>query len=547
MKARVINAVQRALERLTVKWQLKELPSIVVEIPKNESFGDMATTVAMGLAPTLKRAPRKIAEEIVSELEKGEHDFEQFDIAGPGFINFTFKEEFFRSTVNKIVLQGSSDVDRTQGRGKSVLIEYVSANPTGPLHFGHGRGAAVGNALANMLSAAGYQVNREFYINDAGRQVELLGKSVYAAYQNELGANVPFPEDGYKGDYIFDAARELAAQRGDKFKNQPFEECSDFFIQWSTQAMLNEIKHVLSEFGITFDIWQSEKSLFEYGKVNEAIEYLKEQKKAYESDGALWFRSSAFGDEKDRVLLKSDGTYTYFASDVAFHKQKAEGHYDMLINIWGADHHGYIPRIKAAVSAFGFDPERLKVLLVQMVTLLSKGKPVQMSKRAGSFITLKDVLDDVGPDIAKFIFLTRRPDSHLEFDLEAAKEQSSENPVFYVQYANARINSIMRKADPALLDAFDLMLLTNKEEMGIMKKLCLYPVVFEGAVRALEPHRITYYLQELSSIFHSYYNKHRVISDDEGLTRARLALCRAVQIVIREGLEVLGVHIPERM
>ena len=547
MKARVINAVQKALERLAERWQLEELPAIIVEVPKNESFGDMATTVAMGLAPTLKQAPRKIAGEIVEKIKEVSHDFEQVDIAGPGFINFTFKEEFFRSGVEKILLQKHSEIDRTQGKGRSVLIEYVSANPTGPLHFGHGRGAAVGNALANMLEAAGWRVDKEFYINDAGRQVELLGESVYSAYQSEFGVNAAFPEDGYKGDYIFDAARVLAAQEGDRFKNQPFTACREFFVQWSTKTMLGEIKKVLDEFGIAFDRWQSEKALFEQGKVNEVIEYLKEKNVSFESEGALWFRSSDFGDEKDRVLVKSDGTYTYFASDIALHKHKAEGGYDMLINIWGADHHGYIPRIKAALSAFGFEPDRLKVLLVQMVTLLNKRKPVQMSKRAGSFITLKEVVDDVGPDIAKFIFLTRRPDSHLEFDLEVAKEESSENPVFYVQYANARINSIMRKADPTLFDSFDLVHLTNKEEIGIMKKLCLYPVIFEGAVWALEPHRITYYLQELSSLFHSYYNKHRVISDDESLTRARLAFCRAVQIVIREGLEILGVHIPERM
>lgn len=547
MKARVIDSVQKALDRLAERWQLDELPAIIVEIPKNESFGDMATTVAMALAPTLKRAPRKIAEEIVEEIRKDSQDFEKIDIAGAGFINFTFKEEFLRSGVEKILLKGYSEIDRNQDKGKSVLIEYVSANPTGPLHFGHGRGAAVGNALANMLGAAGWQVVREFYINDAGRQVELLGESVYAAYQGELGVAAAFPEDGYKGDYIFDAARGLAAQESDRFKDQPFSECREFFIRWSTKTMLDEIKKVLDEFGITFDSWQSEKALFEQGEVNEVIGYLKDKNVSFESEGALWFRTSDFGDEKDRVLVKSDGSYTYFASDIALHKHKAGGGYDMLINIWGADHHGYISRIKAALSAFGFAPERLKVLLVQMVTLLSKGKPVQMSKRAGSFITLKDVLDDVGLDIAKFIFLTRRPDSHLEFDLEAAKEESSENPVFYVQYANARINSIMRKADPSLVDAFDLTHLTNKEEMGIMKKLCLYPVIFEGAVWALEPHRITYYLQELSSLFHSYYNKHRVISDDESLTRARLALCRAVQIVIREGLEILGVHIPERM
>ncbi|RMD58391.1 MAG: arginine--tRNA ligase, partial [Nitrospirae bacterium] len=488
------------------------------------------------------------AEEIVDKIKKlGADDFEKIEIAGPGFINFTFKDSYFYKAVNEMIERGSLKLDDKRGRGKKVLIEFVSANPTGPLHFGHGRGAALGDAIAKLLKRAGYEVEKEFYINDAGRQVELLGESIYAAYQRLRNREFPFPEDGYKGEYIKDAAEELMREKGEEFIGIPFSECKEFFIDWSCSKMLDLIKNDLELFGVSFDKWKSERELFSSGRVDEVIEELKEKGYTFEKDGALWFRSTSFGDEKDRVLIKSDGTYTYFSSDIAYHKEKMERAYDLLINIWGADHHGYIPRIRAAISALGYDDKILKILLVQMVNLLKHGKPMQMSKREGSFITLREVIDEVGADTAKFIFLTRRPDSHLDFDLDVAKEQSSENPVFYVQYAYARIRSVIAKAGSFDPKEADLKLLKLPEELRILKKICIFPIIFDGAVVSLEPHRITYYLQQLAGEFHSYYNSYRIISDDRALTLSRLAFIVAIQFAIKEGLEILGVNLPERM
>jgi arginyl-tRNA synthetase len=433
-----------------------------------------------------------------------------------------------------------------------VQIEFVSANPTGPLHLGHGRGAAVGAALANLLKAAGYQVDREYYINDAGRQVKLLGLSVFAAYQQLLGNEYPLPEDGYKGAYVEDIAREFLKEQGGKYTQERCENVSDVFIDFAYLRILSGIKKDLEDFGISFDIWQSERELFSSGDVEKAMSDLKQKDYIYEKDGALWFRATAFGDEKDRVIIKQDGECTYFASDIAYHRKKIEKRYDKLIDIWGADHHGYIPRMHAVIEALGYPKEKLRVVLVQMVTLLRGGKPVQMSKRAGEFVTLKEVTDEVGADTTKFIFLTRRSDSHLEFDLETAKAQSSENPVFYVQYANARINSIFTHAREKAIavDDFsdtDLNVLSLPEELRIIKKLLTYPMVFEGAVNAHEPHRITFYLQELAGMFHPYYNRCKVVTEDPALTAARLALCEAVRIVLKDGLELLGITAPEKM
>jgi arginyl-tRNA synthetase len=547
MKQHVMTSVHKALQQLITEWNLQAAPSISIEIPKNETFGDIATTVAMTLASPLRRAPKKIAQEIVQTIETQRHDFQKIEIAGAGFINFTFKPDFYYASLQSLLSDGLIPVDRHLGQGKSVLLEYVSANPTGPLHFGHGRGAAVGNAIAKLLIAAGYTVKQEFYINDAGRQIQLLGESVYTAYQQALGNAVEFPVDGYQGDYIVDTSQDLFKEVGDRFLNQPFEACKEFMIPWAYQKMLAWIQQDLQAFGVTFDSWQSERELFDNGMVIDTIHDLEKQGYVYEKDQAKWFRCSEFTAEQDRVLVKSDGTFTYFASDIAYHRQKMAAGFDWYINLWGADHHGYIERIKASIQALGYDSEKLRILLVQMVNLLKHGKPFQMSKRSGSFVTLKEVMDDVGADTAKFIFLTRRPDSHLDFDLETAKATSSENPVFYVQYAHARIQSIMGKADQIDFTRPNFLLLDKAEEIGLIRKICLYPLVFEGAALALEPHRITYYLQELSSLFHSYYNQYRVISEDEPLTKARLALCKAVQIVIREGLASLGVQAPDKM
>ena len=575
MKQEVINVVRNAIESLQNKWGLETISDIEVEFPRNETLGDVAATVAMSLTKTLNKPPRKIAEDIVNAIktmiipplangglggvtaEEGEgrlEIFEKIEIAGPGFINFTFKKEYFYKNLEKLLEEEHSSLRTNIGQGRKVQVEFVSANPTGPLHIGHGRGSAVGNALSNLLQAAGFDVQREYYINDAGLQVKLLGQSVYTRYQQLLGNNIPFPEDGYKGDYIESISQEIIKRAGSKYLNQPFEECGDFFTNYAYKMMLADIAKDLKDFGIAFDRWQSEKELYEKGKVESSLKTLSDKNFLYEKDGAMWFASTRFGDDKDRVVVKKDGEYTYFASDIAYHKDKLDRGFDTIINIWGADHHGYIPRIKSVIEAFGLPKEKFKVILIQMVTLLRHGEPVQMSKRAGEFITLREVIDEVGADTAKFIFLTRRADSHLEFDIEVAKEQSAENPVFYVQYAFARISSIFRQAIERKVRGqgsgggdVDLIALKENEEISIVKKLLQYPIVFEGAVLSFEPHRITYYLQELARLFHSYYNKHRVISEDKRLSAARLCLCKAVQIVLEEGLKILGVSAPERM
>ena len=569
MKQDVVKVIRNALENLNKTWGLKNLPTIEIEIPKNESLGDVATTLAMNLRKTLKKPPREIAEELVQEITSQSRlepalpvgrsiptdPFEEIKIAGPGFINFFFKKEYFHKSLERLLSEGHSSLRTDIGKGKKIQVEFVSANPTGPLHIGHGRGAAVGNALSNLLQAAGFDIQREYYINDAGLQVKLLGQSVYARYQQTLGNNVPFPEDGYKGDYIESISKEIIKRAGNKHQNKSFEECGGFFTIYAYKMMLADIAKDLKKFDVAFDKWQSEKELFEKGKIKNSLKTLRDKDFLYEKDGALWFSSTRFEDDKDRVVKKKNGEYTYFASDIAYHKDKLDRGFDTIINMWGADHHGYIPRIRSVLEAFGFQKEKFKVILVQMVKLLRHGKPVQMSKRAGEFITLREVIDEVGADTTKFIFLTRRADSHLEFDIEVAKEQSAENPVFYVQYAFARISSIFRQAaekkvqgfNSSIVQEVDLSALKESDEISIIKKLLQYPMVFEGAVFSFEPHRITYYLQELAGMFHSYYNKHRVISDNKALTSARLFLCKAVQIVLEEGLNILGVSAPERM
>jgi arginyl-tRNA synthetase len=555
MKQTVTKILINAMERLKIQWNIDITPDVEVEVPKNEGMGDFATTVAMRLSKTLKKSPREIAEEIVEKIKEQQPlPFEAVDIAGPGFINFKFKKEFLIDGLQGLIREKHSVLGSNIGGGRKIQVEFVSANPTGPLHIGHGRGAAVGSALCNILKAAGFNVQKEFYINDAGLQVKLLGQSVYARYQQMLGNNVPFPDDGYRGDYIEQIAREIHDREGAKFLRKPFEESREFFTDYAYKMMLANIARDLKDFGVTFDKWQSEKELHEKGKVSSALDSLQSKDLIYEKDGALWFGSSHFEDDKDRVVKKQDGEFTYFASDICYHKDKIDRGYDTIIDIWGADHHGYIPRIRSVLEAFDLPKDKFKVILIQMVSLLRHGEPVQMSKRAGAFITLREVLDEVGADITKFIFLTRKADSHLDFDIDVAKEQSSENPVFYVQYAFARISSLFRQtqesgvlSSEAVLGESDLSSLVEEEEMSLIKKLLQYPMVFEGAALSLEPHRITYYLQELAGMFHSYYYKHRIITDNAGPSLARLALCRGVQTVLAEGLKILGVTAPERM
>ncbi|MEW6108302.1 MAG: arginine--tRNA ligase [Nitrospirota bacterium] len=550
MKKHLIRILQDSFASLGIS----PYPQIEIEIPKEESFGDMSTPVAMGLAKSLKKAPREIAEDIVNSIKEKEKDiFEKIEIAGPGFINFTFSRSYLYRSINNLLSDQKSFLREDIGRGRRVLVEFVSANPTGPLHIGHARGAAVGNALCNLLEESGFDVEREYYINDAGRQVRLLGLSVYAKYQQLLGNDIGFPEEGYRGQYIDDEASALFSQAKEKYKNTPFDECENEITEWAYNRMLELIKNDISCFAIkNFSNWISEKSLYERGEVREAIEDLKKRGFIYDRDAAVWFRSSEFVDDKDRVVIKSDGEFTYFASDIAYHKDKLDRGYDIIIDIWGADHHGYIPRIQSVMKAFGYDSSRFRVILVQMVNLLKHGEPYQMSKRAGNFVTLSEVVDLVGADNAKFIFLTRKSDSHLDFDIDVVTATSAENPVYYMQYANARINSILANArekgiGTGNLPDMDLSLLRNKEELELIKKIMTYPMVLEGAARAYEPHRITFYLQELSGIFHSYYHKYKVITDDIETAKARIALCIAIKIILQDALNILGVTAPERM
>ncbi len=526
---------------------------IEIEIPRERNFGDMSTPIAMNLSKKLRKPPQKIAEEIVSSVKSDERSSKIFDnisIAGPGFINFTFSKKYLCDELRELLKKEKDFLIEDIGKGKRVQIEFVSANPTGPLHLGHGRGAALGEALSNLLKDAGYKVEKEYYINDAGRQLKLLGLSVLVKYKHLSGIDYPYPEDGYKGEYIEDIAKEFK-DIGIEFKddNELLEKITDF----AYKKMLDEIKRDLSDFGISFDSWQSERELYKNNEVVKAIDELKNLGYIYEKDEAYWFKSTEFGDDKDRVVIKKDGEYTYFAPDIAYHKKKIEKGFDEIIDIWGADHHGYIPRMQGVIQALGYPKEYLRILLVQLVTLLRGGKPVQMSKRAGEFITLREVIDELGADTTKFLFLTRRPDSHLEVDIEVARAQSHENPVFYVQYAYARINSIFQKtAEQNIISSTDGLIdfnceLLNSEEMQIIKKVLTYPMVFKNAALAREPHRITFYLQELAGMFHPYYQKYRIITDDNELTRTRLALCQGIRTVLMHGLKILGVNAPERM
>ncbi len=525
--------------------------SVEIEVPPDERLGDIATPVAMSLARTLRRPPKEIAGAIVERV-KDSGFFQSVEIAGPGFINLRLSQSYLATWVRDVYNGREEAILRKVSPSKRINVEFVSANPTGPLHLGHARGAATGMAIVNLLRRAGHSVTAEYYINDAGRQVRLLGESVFARYKEILGLDYPFPEEGYRGDYVKEIASEIHNSHGSRFRDSRFEEVAEFFIETSVQMMMQRIRQDLAEFGVFFDVYQSERELYSSGEVQKSLEILRSKGLLYEKDGALWFSSSRFGDDKDRVLRKGDGEYTYFTSDIAYHKKKIDRGYDLLINIWGADHHGYIPRLKAVLKALDHSEERLKVYLVQMVNLLRGGRPVQMSKRAGEFVTLKEIMDEVGVDSTKFIFLTRRPDSHLDFDIEVAKMQSPENPVYYVQYAHARIESLFRHAremgiETEGLDSRVLDLLREEMERLLMRKLIHYPLVFEGALRSLEPHRITFYLQELAGLFHSYYNRYRFITEDRELSRARLCLARVTGIILKEGLNILGVTAPERM
>ncbi len=555
LKAELTEDLRQSLRRAAEAGEVLSVegPDVIWEYPAEPSFGDLATPVAFALARSLRRNPKDIAELLHRRLGPDPHTVDRVEVGGAGYLNFFLTKGSWQQVVPEILKAGEQYGRSQVGAGKRVQVEFVSANPTGPLHVGHGRGAAVGDALANLLAAVGFVVEREFYINDAGTQIEMLGRSVLARYRESWGLDVAFPEQGYHGEYVRDLAARLREEYGDKFLHLSE---GDAVGEFASRLMLAEFRGDLERFGVRFDSWCSEKALLDRWRSPEQARLLQAAwdllgPNVYEREGATWLATSTFGDDKDRVLIRASGEPTYFLSDCFYHRDKFERGFDRLIDVWGADHHGYIPRVRAALQALGYPAEDFQVVLVQMVSVLRGGVPVPMSKRSGEFVTLAEVVQEVGKDAARFLFLTRRSDSPLDFDLEVAKAQSLENPVYYVQYAHARLSSVLREAEKAeqpgpYLDA-PVELLHLAEELTLLRQLALYPEVVEEAALTYEPHRIPTYLQHLAGELHKYYNRHRIISADGHLTRARLALISAVRMVLANGLGLLGVAAPERM
>jgi arginyl-tRNA synthetase len=559
--------------------------SISLDRPKQAQHGDFACNIAMQLAKELRANPRVIAQQILDALPASP-DLEKAEIAGAGFINLFLTRAYKQRVVARVINAGERYGCNNAGAGRKIQVEFVSANPTGPLHVGHGRGAAYGASLAAILAAAGYEVDREFYVNDAGRQMDILLVSVWMRYLEAAGIAVEFPPNGYQGEYVRQRAAELRAQQGKAFEREAAavlaglprargdetpeqadalqEARMDVLIanmktllgdalrgmfQQVLERQLAECRDVLERFGVTFDRWYSEQSLYTDGKVAATLERLRAAGHLYEKDGATWFRSTDFGDDKDRVVLRDNGLYTYFASDIAYHADKLARGYDSIIDVWGADHHGYIPRVKASITALGADPAKLVVPLIQLVALFRGGEPVRMGKRSGNYVTLEELYGDVGVDAARFFYVLRKSDQHFDFDLDLAKSQSNDNPVYYIQYAHARVCSVLAQwgGDAAALASTDTTPLVSAHETALLKRLMEYPEIIEGAARDLAPHNIAFYLKELAGEFHSYYNAERFLVEDAALTQARLALALAVRQVLKNGLALLGVGAPEKM
>ena len=554
MKNKIINILEKALKVSVNKGQLPEfsLPYLEVEPPANPAHGDYAANTAMILAAQIKQNPRIIAQIIQENLSDPEDIIEKTQIAGPGFINFFIKDDGWKQTLKNINEQQEKYGYTDYGAGKKVQVEFVSANPTGPLHIGHARGAVVGDVISNLLTTAGYKVSKEYYINVAGNQMNNLGKSVLMRYRELLGEKIDFPETCYRGDYIRDIAGNVIKNEGDKYLEIAEEKSISYFTSFAGRIILEEIKVDLNDFGVVFDEYFSEKELYENDGVTKLLDKLQEQGFIYSDGETLWFKTTDFGDEKDRVVIRKNGEPTYFAADIAYHQNKFTRGFETIIDIWGADHHGYMPRMWAGVQALGYNKESLKIILVQLVNLMRGGVPAAMSTRSGEFVTLREVLEEVGKDAARYNFLMRRSDSHLDFDLEVAKKQSNENPVYYVQYAHARICSIMKMAQERGIDLpvfqnTDISLLSEPEEKALIKMLVRYPETVYGAAKSLESHRIPFYLNELAGLFHSYYNKNKVISENNCLTSARLFLIMTIRIVLQNALKILGVSAPQKM
>ncbi|RJE86009.1 arginine--tRNA ligase [Paenibacillus sp. 1011MAR3C5] len=530
----------------------EELPVFVLEVPKDKSHGDLATNAAMQLTKLAKKNPRQIAEAIIEHLDLKGASIQSAEIAGPGFINFRMDKGYLYPIIADALKAGEDYGRVSAGQGSRVQVEFVSANPTGSLHLGHARGAAVGDSLCNVLDFAGYEVTREYYINDAGKQVENLALSLEARYRQALGQEAEMPEDGYYGEDIIGFAKGLAEQEGDKLLQLSDKERFTYFRTFGLEKELDKIKRDLGRFRVGFDVWYSETSLYESGQVEQGLEALKASGHVYEEEGATWLSTMPFGDDKNRVLVKNDGSYTYLTPDIAYHRDKYGRGFDRMINIWGADHHGYIPRVKAAMAALGNDPEKLTVLIAQMVSLFQNGEKMKMSKRTGKAVTMEDLMDEVGVDAIRYFFSMRSMDSHLDFDMDLAISTSNENPVFYVQYAHARICSIFRQAEEqgiALPDAgsVNYSKLNTEAEFDLIRKIGELPQEIAEAAAQYAPHRLIRYVYELASELHSYYRAERVITEDADQTAARLALLGAVRIALANVLRLVGVSAPERM
>ncbi len=553
MKEQIAALLKNTLHELIAEGAIPEydLETISVSVPARREFGDFSTNVAMVMASQAKKKPRDIAQTIQERMARLGDVFDRVDIAGPGFINFTVSPLMWVRVLNTILEEKDRFGTSTFGRGKKVQVEFVSANPTGPLHVGHGRGAAVGDTLARILKAAGFEVESEYYINDVGNQMNILGLSVLSRYREIFGKDSSFPENGYRGDYIKDIAQRLSESRGDELLSREESDAVAACREFASDFILNGIKEDLALFNVHFDQWFSEATLYRDRKVEHTLDFLKERGLSYEAEGALWFRTTGFGDEKDRVLRKQDGSLTYFAPDIAYHQDKLERGFKQIIDVWGADHHGYVPRMKAAIEALGADRDCFHALLIQLVSLVREGQPVSMSTRSGEFVTLREIIDEVGKDVCRYFFMMRRSDAQLVFDLDLAKKKSEENPVYYIQYAHARICSILRNAaeqgfapDPSLLEEDAL---STGDDLDLIKMIAGYPDVVVSSAADLEPHRISFYLLELATAFHRFYNRNRVISDDGRVTMARLILVVAVKQVLANALSLMGIGAPESM
>ena len=546
LKQEIVNAVLKA-ELATQE----EMPNVILETPKDKSHGDYSTNMAMQLARVAKKAPRMIADAIVENFSQESASIEKIEIAGPGFINFYLNNSYMTDLIPTILEAGDKYGESQSGKGEKIQVEFVSANPTGNLHLGHARGAAVGDSLCNILAKAGYDVSREYYINDAGNQINNLAYSVEARYFQALGQDAAMPEDGYHGQDIIEIGQKLAEEYGDKFVHEDAQVRFDFFREYGLKYEMGKLKQDLEDFRVGFDVWFSETSLYQNGEIDEALQVLRDRGHIYEHEGATWFRSTELGDDKDRVLIKQDGSYTYLTPDIAYHRDKLERGFETLINIWGADHHGYIPRMKAAIEALGYNRDQLEVEIIQLVHLFKDGEKMKMSKRTGKAVTMRDLVEEVGLDATRYFFAMRSADTHLDFDLDLAVSQSNENPVYYAQYAHARICSILRQGKEqgmSLEGALDLSQISTEKEFEVLKKLGEFPSVISEAAEKRLPHRITNYIFDLASTFHSFYNAEKVLDPEKPeRSKARLALIQAVSITLRNALKLIGVSAPEKM